>query len=339
MAQATYIKYATTVNTRNTEGDLLVINDSTYIVAYSRFTGGSGDFNFAEIASAKTTNNGKSWVDNGVLQPSTGLQSTNSAAFLRLSTTDVLLFYLVGNSVTDLKSYVRKSTNNGASFGAPVLVTDSAGYWVMNNARAILTASGRIVLPFAYTPDVSQSGGSNPTYPNKSRCIYSDDSGVTWTRSTGWITAPMRGAMEPGIVELSPGNLLMYIRTQTGKQYFSNSVDNGTNWTTATASTLVSPEAPATIIKSGSTLIAIHNNNYNPSDNVKYGRRTPLTISTSTDQGSTWTVKMNIEDRVTHEFSYISANIVAGSLLLTYYDNIGSTFSLKFRRIPLSQIL
>lgn len=338
-AQTTYIKYATTSNPRNTEGDLLVIDDTTFIVAYSRFYGGSGDFNSAEIASVKTTNAGKSWVDNGVLQTNAGIQSTNSANLLRLSSTDVLLFYLVGNSVTDLKSYVRKSVNNGASFGSPILVTDSAGYWIMNNARAVRTSSGRIVLPFSYSPNISQSFGTAPVQPLKARCIYSDDNGVTWVRSAGFVTAPMRGAMEPGIIELTAGNLLMYIRTQTGVQYYSTSADNGATWSTSFASTIVSPEAPATILNYSGKLIAVYNNNYDAGDLVKFGRRTPLTIATSSDNGSSWVVKKNIEDRMTHEFSYISMNIITGYLLLTYYDNIGSTFSLKFRKVSLSQIL
>lgn len=338
IGQAVYPAYATTRNPRNTEGDILVLNDSTYILAYSRFYFGSGDFNAAEIASLKTTDYGATWVDNGVLQTNIGLQTTNSASFLRLNSTDVLLFFLVGNSTTDLKCYVRKSTNNGTSFASAIQVTDSAGYWVMNNARAQLTASGRIVLPFSYSPNISLSFGTSPAQPLKARCIYSDDGGTTWTRSTGWIAAPMRGAMEPGIIELSSNNLLMYIRTQTGNQYYSTSSDNGVNWAAATASTLVSPEAPATLIKNGSTIYAIYNNNYDAGDPVKFGKRVPLTISKSTNNGSTWTVVRNIEDRLTHEFSYISTSIVNGYLLLTYYDNISTSFSLKFRKILLTDL-
>lgn len=339
-AQVSYLAYANTRNPRNSEGDIIRLNDTTYMLAFSQFYDYPDDFAESTIHSLISTDKGISWADNGQLQGNAGIQTTNSASLLRCPNNDILLFFLVGNSLTDLKSYVRRSTDNGATFGTMVQVTDSAGYWVMNNARAMLTSSGRIVLPFAYSPNAAQSFGTDPIHPYRARCLYSDDNGVTWNRSNGWITAPMRGAMEPGIVELSPGNLLMYIRTQTGNQYYSTSSDNGTNWAAATASTLVSPESPATIINHDGTLIAIYNNNYDPDDMVKFGDRTPLTISTSVDNGATWTVVMNIEDRLSHSFAYTSAMVHDGYLVLSYWDSINNnaSLSLKFRKILLSEL-
>ena len=98
-----------------------------------------------------------------------------SVSFLRSRTGDVLFFFLQKNSLTDLKAYVRRSTDDARTWGTPTLVTADPGYHVMNNARVIQLRSGRLLAPVASSKQVWTKNDDFRT------SVYlSDDDGRTW---------------------------------------------------------------------------------------------------------------------------------------------------------------
>ena len=62
-----------------------------------------------------------------------------------------------------------------------------------------------------------------------SRVMYSDDDGQTWTASQTILDVKESriGAQEPGVVELTDGRILMWMRTSTGKIHACYSSDSG----------------------------------------------------------------------------------------------------------------
>ena len=147
--------------------------------------------------------------------------------------------------------------------------------------------------------------------------------------------------MEPGVVELADGRLLMIIRTSTGYLYRSWSDDNGTTWSKAEQTDIVSPESPATlkVLPNGRGLLLVWNNNPEAVKNYR-ARRNPMTIAVSRDNGMTWENIRNIEDSPANSYAYTSIVYVKDSAILTYYDTEqwSKGLALRLRSIPLDEI-
>ncbi len=200
----TILALASAAHPRQTEGDIVVLKGGTLLAGWSDFSGSGADHSTAEISAAISRDGGRSWSQPYTLQPNIGKQNVMSASFLRSRTSqEVLFFFLVKNSDSDLKVYVRRSSDEAQSWGAPVVVTPGPGYHIMNNARVVQLRSGRIICPVCWSEDVSRRG-----IPLRNLMFFSDDDGRTWTRGKGMVDCPKRGAMEPGVVELKDGRLL-----------------------------------------------------------------------------------------------------------------------------------
>jgi sialidase-1 len=337
-----FIAPATAENLRNTEADVLVRRDGSLFVAWSDFYAGSRDDAPARISAATSRDGGRTWSSRFTLQENSGQANVMSASLLRSRSGDVLFFYLQKNSLQDLKVFVRRSVDDAQTWSAPVLVTPEAGYHVMNNARVIQLRSGRLLAPVASTKQVWTKNDDFRTV------VYlSDDDGRTWRRGRTLLTAPKRGAMEPGLIEMKDGRVMQIIRTQTGFIWRSFSSDGGDTWTEAAPWDIESPESPATLVAapgSGDWLL-IWNPIVqwgNPAKTVlganHGGPRTPLAAMTSHDEGRTWGPRRNVESDPKVTYAYTSVTFHEGRALLTYYHFPvgGKQLALKFKSVPLA---
>ena len=328
----TIVAPATETNRRNTEGDLVVLKDGTYLLAWSDFYGGARDDSAGRISAVRSTDGGRTWSPRFTLQENVGKQNVMSASFLRLRSGDILFFFLLKNSRRDLDCLVRRSTDDGATWSEPALVTTEAGYYVMNNARVVQMSSGRILCPMAFTGEVWTASENFRTL-----VYYSDDDGRTWRRGRGLVSCPKRGAMEPGLVELDDGRVLQIIRTQLGQIWHCHSSDGGDTWTEAAPWTMAAPEAPSTLARTpdrGEFLLI-----YNPTVRLGTGHsgpRTPLVAALSADEGRTWSEPKAIEADLSAHYAYTSLRFHDGRALVTYYVARGGLSSLKFKSIPLA---
>lgn len=332
----TVIAPATDHSPRNSEGDIVPLGDGSLLAAWSEFYGGNRDDSAARISARRSSDGGRTWGKRFTLRENTGAENVMSVSFVHLATDELLLFYLEKHSREDLDVLVTRSDDDGRTWGAPVLVTPEAGYHVMNNARVLRTSAGRLICPVATTERVWEKGHTFRTV-----CYLSDDAGRTWRRGRGEVTAPKRGAMEPGLIERADGRILQTIRTQTGRQWASLSDDGGDTWSEAAPWTVVSPEAPATLasLPDGSGWLLVHNPSLD-TNNSHGGRRTPLVAALSKDEGETWSAPTMIESDPEFTYSYTSVDFLEGRVLLTYYvADAKGRLSWKFKSLPLGELI
>ena len=338
---SSFIATADASHPRQSEGDIVVLRDGTLFAVWSDFYEKANDHAPARISAARSTDSGRTWGPRFTLQENTGLSNVMCASLVRSRTGDILFFYLQKNSTTDLKAYVRRSTDDAQTWGPPVLMMPEPGYHVMNNARVIQLKTGRLLAPVATSPQV---GTKNDNF--KTVVYRSDDDGLTWQRGTTFLSAPKRGAMEPGLIELKDGRVLQIIRTQTGKIWHSYSQDGGDTWTEATPWTIEAPEAPSTLARNpanGDWLLVWNPTVVwsNPEKTVlgtnHGGPRTPLAAMISRDEGRTWSVPKNLESNANATYAYTSITFHDGRALLSYYHSPapGKLLSLKFQSVPL----
>jgi sialidase-1 len=338
-----FIAEATDANPRRTEGDVLALKDGTLLAAWSDFYGGSEDHAAARISAAKSSDGGRTWGAPFTLQENTGEANVMSVSFLRSNSGDILFFYLKKNSLSDLKAYLRRSSDEAKTWGDAVEITPEPGYHVMNNARVIQLKTGRLLAPVSTTAKV---GTKNDDF--KTVVYFSDDDGRTWKRGRTLLSAPKRGAMEPGLIEMKDGRVMQISRTQTGKIWQSFSEDGGDTWSEAKPWTIPSPESPATLerLTNGQWLLVWNPNVEwaNPEKTVlganHGGRRTPLVAAVSRDEGQTWSKPVTLEADSAVTYAYTSVTEHEGRVLLSYYyfPIGGKKLSLRFKSLPVTAL-
>jgi len=103
--------------------------------------------------------------------------------------------------------------------------------------------------------------------------------------------------MQPTVVQLSDGSLLMYMRTSGLKKiYQSRSTDNGRHWSKPEPTQFKNPDAGINLLKckSGNIVLAF---------NDSTSGRTPLSLALSVDDGKNWLTIKNVETSP-GEYSY-----------------------------------
>jgi Neuraminidase (sialidase) len=180
--------------------------------------------------------------------------------------------------------------------------------------------SGRLLLPVA----LHRTPGGPWDSAGVIMCYISDDTGKSWRRSRdsfqGYGPDGRRiTVQEPGVVELKDGRLLMYLRTDAGSQYVCHSSDGGETWSPAAPSMLASPLSPASMARIPWTgdLVCVWND-HGGTHPFPAGKRTPLCLAVSRDEGKTWSRSEVIEADPAGWYCYTSVTFVQDRLLLAY---------------------
>lgn len=209
------------------------------------------------------------------------------------------------------------SRDEGKTWSQGVAVAPESVDLAFANDRALVLASGRVVLP-VYTrvqgpktpvrkPPVRRFGEEFDTawaqWMMYSYVYYSDDEGSTWKRSGNEVfitlekgTKGIYAAQEPAVADLADGGLIMLIRTNLGRLYRSYSTDQGATWLEAEPTSLSGPAAACHIRRIPGTddLLAIWNQ-VSSFEEMQGLYRHRLSCAISTDGGLSWTNRRNLE--------------------------------------------
>jgi Neuraminidase (sialidase) len=321
-------------NPRNSEGAMIDLSDGRIMLVYSRFTGGRGDHAKANLAARFSSDGGATWTkeDVAVTPADEGGMNTMSPSLLRLTDGAIGLFYLRKDNLTDCRVFVRISRDQGKTWGEARACVEPAGYYVMNNDRVVRLASGRILLPVALH--------ATPAAPEFQRhaaiaCFYSDDDGQTWSRSAYVPGGGTHALEEPGVVELKDGRVMLWVRTDAGKQFVSYSKDGGKAWSELADSNIPSPRSPASIKRIPSTgdLLLAWNNNSNVKTKT-HGDRTPFNVAISKDEGATWISVKTLESDPAGWYCYTAIHFAGKHVVLSHCaDNLKQSKALSTTQI------
>jgi sialidase-1 len=312
-------------NPRNTEGSFVALGDGRILFAYSHFTGGGSDNDAASVVGRFSSDGGRTWTspDTPIVERE-GDMNVMSVSLLRLTDGRIALFYVRKNSVSDCRPYLRYSSDEARTWSEPILCIRDEGYFVLNNDRAVLLRRNRILLPVALQPTVDGQFGSRGI----AMVYYSDDAGKTWRKSKSALEAPAHtraGFQEPGVVELKDGRVMMFIRTQLGSQYLSWSSDGGDTWPEPNSSSILSPLSPASIKRIPKTgdLLMVWNDHSHTSPDFRSsatsgGKRTPLTVAISRDEGKTWIHARDVLDDPEGWYCYTAIHFSGSRVLLAF---------------------
>jgi len=327
-------------NPRNSEGDFVQLKDNRILFAYTHFTGSSSDFGAAHIAGRYSNDGGKTWDNEDTLiVANEGGLNTMSVSLLRLKTGEIALLTLRKDSRSDCRPYLRISTDETKTWSEPVLCIDTPGYFVVNNDRLVQLSTGRLVIPAARHSMPGEEFRSR----GEAVCYLSDDNGKTWRASKTILQAPedsKTGLQEPGVIELKDGRLMMLCRTDQGCQFKSYSADGGETWSPAEPSQLISPVSPATFERIPWTgdILMVWNNHDGAPPEIK-GKRTPLTVATSSDDGAAWSDPVNIESDPDGWYCYTAMEFLPDNTVLLAYcagdKTVGHLNRLKIVRLGL----
>ena len=334
-------------NPRNSEGAFMPLKDGRIMFAYSRYYGASSsDHAAADIAVRYSSDKGATWTDRDeIIVKNHGGMNVMSVSLLRLQSGEIALFYLLKNSTSDCRPVMRRSFDEGRTWGEPTTcITDEVAYYVLNNDRVIQLKDGRLlfaVSKHSFPDGKFDNAGAVLTYS-------SDDNGATWRRGKSVLEVHgadgrRYAAQEPGVVECSDGSLLLWIRTNADRQYFSRSTDRGETWSEPAPSPLVSPLAPASIkrLPTGDLLAVWNDHESRPEMKTKgkawaHGWRSPLAAALSSDDGQTWHGTKMVEDDPNGWFCYTAIQPLDDETVLLGYCAYSGLAHSRLVKVPLN---
>ena len=334
-------------NPRNSEGAFLRLRDGGLLFCYSAFRGDAAlDHTSADIAVIRSADDGRTWSAPETLFRASdhGAMNVMSVSLLRMQNGDIGIFYLVRMSWMDMRVALRRSADEGGTWGAPVLCTPRPDFYVMNNDRAVRLSSGRIVLPMADHPFLRMEGDAAIFAPARAAFFYSDDDGATWREAAHTIALPMEcsGLQEPGLLETADHQLYGWARTNLGCQYAFASSDGALHWGEASPGAFPSPLSPLSMKRLlDGRLLALWNPVCTPNADPRTGGRTPLVFALSADEGRTWSAPRSLEDDPLAGYCYTAIFPMSDAVLLAYCAgdirrDASCLNRLRIRRVPLA---
>ena len=333
MAYEMILAPVTVANARNSEAATIELDDGRILLVWSDFYGGPTDFSAGRLSGTISADRGRTWSEKFTVVENTAVINTILPSLLRLQSGELALFYLKEENLGDSRMFIRKSHDEGETWGAEVCVTSDVAYHSPANDRVIQLRNGRILLPDGVRKTIFPDGGEY-----RLRGYYSDDNGETWHQGRGDAEVPTGGA-EPVVVERRDGSVLMLIRTPLMHIYRCESFDGGDTWTVPVPTSLLAPASPSNCKRIPGTgdLLLIWNHS------SEGHMRNPLTAAISKDDGETWSSFRDLENDPRHPCAYPSIMFFGDEVLLTYYRCKYTTpkvdprgWELKLKILPVS---
>jgi predicted neuraminidase len=124
------------------------------------------------------------------------------------------------------------------------------------------------------------------------------------------------GVIQPTLWESAPGQVHMLLRSTRGRVFRSDSADGGLTWSAAYPTDLPNNNSGLDLDRLGDGTLVLA---FNPVEG-NWGRRHPISLAASVDNGATWTPLQDLETEE-GEFSYPAVVAAGGELHVTYTWN------------------
>lgn len=251
------------------------------------------------------------WLPPVLLACQEGVPHWNPVLF-RAPDGRVLLFYKAGEIWFNWKTMLMVSTDTGGTWSKPAELVpgDRMARGPVKN-KPILLSDGS----WLAGSSIERRNGGNDVFVDASR-----DNGRTWERSAmvpldhASLSGP--GVIQPTLWESSPGRVHMLVRSTGGWICRSDSADGGKTWAALYPTSLPNNGSGIDLARLPDGTLALA---YNPVGTNR-GRRNPLVLSLSRDNGATWprTATLEPEGEPDEEYSYPAVVPHAEGVSITY---------------------
>lgn len=315
---------ATSVAPGDSEASVLKFRDGRLLLAYTYFYAGEArNESLARISAKISEDGGLIWGKRFPLHEREEGLNVTTPSLLRLKSGDIALFFLYKKYRDVCVPYIKKSRDEGKTWSKPIALTKDERLYDMANDSVIQLSTGRIVVPACRF--------NRHKWNYSAFCFYSDDGGRSWSKGKSELELSRMEAMDPHIVELKSGKIIMTIRNQLGRVYQAYSQDQSSTWRDLDSTEVQASDSPIAIRRIPKTddLLMVWNNSRD--------KRRPLTSAISKDEGESWSNFKDLETGEGHEYSHPSITFLNENTLLVYnlYDAKTGWISLKLMKIPI----
>lgn len=237
------------------------------------------------------------------------------------------LFFKVGKEIEDWETWLISSDDQGQTWTEPkeLVSGDMGGRGPVRNHMLVLF-DGTWLAPAS----IEKSGVWNAFVDR------TEDEGKTWMRSETLILDRDKikgeGVIQPALWESAALHVHMLLRTSAGKIGRSDSHDGGLTWSPVELTELPNNNSGIDVAHIGGDTLALISNPVGEN----WGKRYPMQLSVSFDNGQTWPIQQTIEDGSgDNEFSYPSMIYHDGELVFCYTWN---RQKIKFVRVKLEDL-
>ncbi len=311
---------------RNSEAAVYPRRDGSLLLIYQEYLAsprGGGDDAPNRLVAVVSNDGGRSWTDKRIVaEPAPDQVNVYSPSLLPSQRGDLLLFHYAYQAIgagqaVDSTGYLARSSDEGEHFSDRRIVWEHRPFGAASSAVTRLP-SGRLLFPVEH--HVGELWTAEASI--QARCVISDDEGETWQEGAA-VRLPLRGCMEPHIEALTDGSVLMVMRTQLGSVFSCRSRDEGMTWSLPQATELRAPESCPELARhprSGELWLLWNDGEYDPGFGSHFGKRSPLSLAVSRDEGRTWQRRSVIESDPDRAFTNPGVCFLQdGSAIVNYW--------------------
>ena len=208
----------------------------------------------------------------------------------RMPNGKIFLFYKIGKTIPRWQTFYRISEDEGLTFSEEreLVPGDIGGRGPVKN-KPILLSNGDVLAPASYEP-----GSLEETDIKNWECFVdlTKDCGINWKR-TPYIDRPEGlSVIQPTLWESTPGVVHMFTRSNGSFVFRSDSNDFGQTWGRLYSTDIPNNNSGIDCTLNENGILALV---YNPVAG-KWGKRTPLQVSFSKDNGKSWFETIVLQD-------------------------------------------
>ncbi len=218
----------------------------------------------------------------------------------------IYLYYKIGESPRHWITYLRESTDGINWTEEKQLVeNDYLGRGPVKN-KPIKLSNGTVIC------------GASTEYSYRFPKVFIDSTTdmINYNKSFDVPCSIYLEILQPSLVELNNGKILMYLRTNRERIYVSESKNFGKSWSIAKSTNLLNNNSGIDVAKNSDGVLALVHNPVGED----WGDRTPLIVALSYDYGKSYTKKITLETNP-GEYSYPSIISIDNTFYITYTYN------------------